>query len=252
MAEGKKKSSWVFPSAGPGTFSGFFVAWVFVAGIIGLALALMAIGKGPMPIRVVAYDISLDGKPPAQTQLDTLAAAMGQTNPMVLVLQGSSEEFTKALALKLEIKDENVASQGSSAILTRYTIEKAEGARVALIRYGKNGRFGVVNVDLSQAGSDGKLQEAVNLAKTQFGETPHAIFALVNGVPPAPPAGYVNAPIAIPGKEEVSSHWHAFIPEAIEDNLKECYLPADNETIQKYSDRLPLVTRFVFHKEDFK
>jgi hypothetical protein len=228
------------------------VAWVFVGAIIGLTLVLMAIGKGPMPLRVVGYDISLDGKAPAEDQMDALTTAIAQANPMVLALQGTSDDLTKKLPLKLEVKEENVVSEGSSAILSKYTLEKPEGEGTALIRYGKEGKFGVVNVDLSEAGSDGKLQEAVELAKTQFGEAPHAIFALVNGVPPASPAGYVNAPIAIAGKEEVSSHWHAFVPEAIEDNLKECYLPVDNETIQKYSDRLPLVARFVFHKEDFE
>jgi len=252
MAEGRKKSSWVFPSAGPGTFSGFFVAWVFVGGIIGLALVLMAIGKGPTSLRIVAYDVSIEGKPPAEGQVDKLVAAVRQTNPMVLAVQGSSGELTKALALKLEIKDENAASEGSSAILSKYAIEKAEGGRLGLIQFGKYGRFGVVNLDLSEADNGRELREAVDLARREFGETPHAIFSLVNGAAPAPPSGYVDVPVGMPGEGKVIIHWHVFIPEAIEDNLKECYVPADNEKIKDFSDRLPMVARFVFQKKDFE
>jgi len=341
MAEQKKKSSWEIPPPGPGTISGFFVAWVFVAAIIGLTLVLMGIGKGPLPLRVVAYDISLEGIAPgevetilaattpwveragagsdilrkvmegkldaskaaeelrieaqevgrlireprvlaekvmrgeltskeaagrlgvkteemesyAAAELERLTTAIRQTNPMVLLLQGTSDDLTKKLALKLEVKEENVVSEGSSAILSKYSVERPEGEGTALIRYGKKGKFGVVSVDLREAAAGAgppSLEKAVDVAKVEFGETPHAILALVNGVPPAPPSGYVNAPIAIPGEEGVASRWHAFIPETIEDNLKECYVPAENKAIEDYSDKLPIVAHFVFRKKDFE
>ena len=260
MAEEKKSRTWEIPPPGPGTISGFFVAWVFVAAIIGLTLILMGIGKGPMPLRIVAYDIDVNG----EVDQEALLAAIREANPMVLALRGRPEDLTKELALKLEVKEENFIARGPSAILSRYPIEKAGGGQLALIQYGKGARFGVVHVDPNGASGLNEAQDlmaAVRAARDMFGKAPHAIFVLVDGVPPAPPAGYVNAPIANPEDEEryirdgvwrSSSNWHAFIPEAIEENLKECYLPANNETIQKYSDRLPLVTRFVFHKEDFE
>lgn len=341
MAEGKKKYSWEIPAPGPGTISGFFVAWVFVAGIIGLAVFFMAIGKGPMPVRVAAYDMDLEGIAPgqvevimaettpwvermgaksdvlrrvmrgelevskgaeeirvgeqevrqllqeprvlaqkvirgemnstgaarrlgvdekevvgkksfAEAELKRLTAAIGQTNPMVLALDGTSEKLTKEVSRKLELS--HFVSEGSSAILSKYPIEESEGAGAALIRYGKVGRFGVIST-AARNGPGGQrldLKEAVELARKEFGESPHAIVVLVSGMPAVPPPGYLEMPVAIPAKEKAASDWQVFIPEAIKENLKECYVPADNKVIKDFSDRLPIVTRFVFRKRDFE
>jgi len=260
MAEEKKKSSWEIPPPGPGTMSGFFLAWAFVAGIIGLTLILMGIGKGPMPLRLVAYDISVEGKTPAEVDLEKLTSAINQTNAMILALQGTSKDLTEELARKLEVKEENVASDLSSAILSKYSIEKFEGARLALVQYGKIGKFGVINVELREpagGGDSSDLQDAVDLAREEFGKTPHAIFVLASGEGPGAPSGYLDAfqVMVKRGKADTekraATDWRVFIPEAIKDNLKECYVPADNEKVKEFSDRLPVVTRFVFRKKDF-
>jgi hypothetical protein len=346
MAERRKKSSWVFPSAGPGTFSGFFVAWVFVAGIIGLALILMAIGRGPLPLRVVAYDISLEGIAPGEVETilaqttpwveragagssvlrevmagklypskaaeklkieeqevnrlireprvvaekvmrgeltskegarrlgvnteemesyaaaeqGRLATAVRQTNPMVLVLQGTSEKLTSELSRMLELK--YVLSDGDSATLSKYAVvsevyletsRRLEGYlhNLAQVRFGKIALFGVVNVDavpLRNRPLPPDLKEGADHAAEEFGKTPHAIFVSASGSPPGAPSGYIKAA----AENESESDWHMFIPEAIQDNLKECYVPAENEKITDFSGRLPLVARFVFGKKDFE
>ncbi len=249
MAEEKKKSSWEIPPPGPGTISGFFLAWVFVGGIIGLTIILMLIGKGPISLRVVAYDVSVEGKTPAEVDLEKLALATSQTNAMLLALQGTSEDLTEELSRKLELK--YFASKGPSAILARYPIDKVQGASLAVTHFGKIGRFGVMNVDLRKETGDAearRLKQAIPLAGKEFGNTPHAIFVLASGEPPEAPAGYIEAP----ADNKEGSNWHVFIPEAIADNLKECYVPTDNKTIKDFSDRLPVVTRFVFRKKDFQ
>jgi len=247
MAEQKKKSSWEIPPPGPGTISGFFVAWVFVAAIIGLTLVLMAIGKGPMPLRIVAYDITVNG----EVDREALLSAIRQANPMVLALRGSPEDLTEKLRLKLEVKEEDFVAKGPSAILSRYPIEKAGGAQLALIRYGKGGRFGVIHVDLNGASQLNELQDlksVVRTARDVFGEAPHAIFALVRTSPPDAPPGYIMAS----AKNQEATDWRIFIPKRIKSNLKECYVPAENKAIEDYSDKLPIVAHFVFRKKDFE
>lgn len=248
MAETRRKSCWEVPRPGPGTISGFFVAWLFVGAIVGLTIILMLIGKGPMPIRVVAYDLGLERNAPGKVNLEGLVSAVKETNPMVLALQGSSEEVTKELSRKLELK--YFASGGSSAILSRYRIEEREGARFVVTRYGKNGRFGVVNMDLRKRGSGAarpEVKEAVDFAP-EFSKTPHAVLVLVDGEAPEAPPGYVEAP----AQNKEGTAWRIFIPESIKDNLKECYVPAKNKAVKDFSDRLPIVAHFVFHKRDFE
>jgi len=249
MTDGKKKSSWEIVPPGPGTLSGFFVAWLFVAAIIGITVVLMLVGKGPMPLRVVGYDISVGGRVPSPAQMEKLVAAVRQTSPMVLAIHGSSDEMAPELARKLEIKPENVASQGSSAILSRYEIKKSQGGRVGLIEWGKVGKFGIVTVDLKEAADAvADLKKAIESAKKQFGRMPHAILAQVGSTAPDAPEGYV---VASATKQEATD-WRVYIPKDLEDNLKECYVPADNDKIKAFSDRMPIVARFVFHNKDFK
>ncbi len=251
MAEEKRSSSWEIRRPGPGTISGFLVAWVFVAAIIGLTLILMVIGKGPMPLRVVGYDVRLDGQPPAQASLDKLTAALKQTSAMVVAMHGGSEETAIELGRRLEMTRQKVAAEGSSAILTRYSIEKSEGARAALIQFGDIGRFGVVNVDLTDedgGSAPGNLDEAVDLAKKEFGQTPHAVLALVGDSPPSAPSGYVAATI----EGEEATEWRVYLPASVAESLKDCYVPTKNETVKEYSDRLPVVARFVFQTKDFE
>ena len=249
MTDGKKKSSWEIASPGPGTLSGFFVAWLFVAAIIGITVVLMLVGKGPMPLRVVGYDISVRGQAPSAAQMEKLVTAIRQTSPMVLAIHGCSEEMAPELARKLEIKQENFASQGSSAILSRYEIKKSQGGRVGLIEWGKVGKFGIVTVDLKDAADAvADLKKAIESAKKEFGRTPHAILAQAGSTAPEAPEGYI---VATATKQEATD-WRIYVPKDLEDNLKECYVPADNAKIKEFSQRMPIVARFVFHKKDFK
>lgn len=249
MAEATKKRSWIFPSAGPGTLSGFFVAWAFVAAIIGVAILLMNIGKGPLPLRVVGYDISVGGEAPTTAQLDTLIPAIRQANAMVLALHGSSEKTTTDLALKLEIKPENTVSQGSSGILSRYEVERSLGGGVALIRFAKIAKFGIVSVDLRESGeAASRLKEVAESAVKEFGKTPHAILAQAGSTAPDAPEGYVVATAT----NQEATDWRLYVPKEFEDNLKECYVPADNDKIKAFSEQMPIVARFVFHKKDFQ
>jgi hypothetical protein len=249
MAEENKKPSWSFPGSGPGTLSGFFVAWVFVAGIVGLAVLFMSIGEAPLPLRVVGYDVSVGGQTPTPAQIDTLVPAIRQANPMVLAIQGCSEEMVPELARKLEVKQENVASEGSSAILSRYKISNSQGGRLGLIEWGKVGKFGIVSVDLREgADARARLKEAVELAKKGFGRTPHAVLAQAGSVAPDAPDGYV---LATATKQEATD-WRVYVPKDVEDNLEECYVPAENAKIKDFSERIPIVARFVFHKKDFQ
>jgi hypothetical protein len=249
MAEQNKKPSWIFPGAGPGTLSGFLVAWVFVAGIVGLAVLFMSIGEGPLPLRVVGYDVSVGGQTPTPAQIDTLVPAVRQTGPMVLAIQGCSEEMVPELARKLEIKQENVASQGSSAILSRYEIKKSQGGRLGLIEWGKGGKFGIVSVNLKEAADAvADLKKAIESAKKEFGKTPHAILAQAGSTAPEAPEGYIVATATKQG----ATDWRIYVPKDLEDNLKECYVPADNAKIKEFSQRMPIVARFVFHKKDFQ
>jgi hypothetical protein len=247
MADTERKSSWEVPPPGPGTLSGFFVAWGFVAGIIGLTLVLMVIGTGPMPLRVVAYDLGAEGKPLSEVNLKKLTLAINQTNPMVLALQGTSKELTNKLGLA---KEENILSEGSSAVLSRYPIEKSTGARVAKVRFGKIGVFGLLNMDLRNP-ADGNavadLAPFADLARREFGGIPHAICLLGGDASLPPPQGYVEAP----AEDKAATGWRILIPKSIEDNLKDCYVPAENKKIKDYSDRFPVVAHFVFRKKDF-
>ena len=261
MVEGKKKSSWEIPPPGPGTISGFFAAWVFVGAIIGLTLILMIIGKGPMALRVVGYEVGIDGKAPAGPELDKLVTAIKQANPMLLAVHGTSKELTEELRQRIEVKEENVASDGSSAIFSRYSVEKSEGARFVLIHFGETGKFGVVNVDLTKiSGGNEKpgLEKAVGLAKEEFGKTPHAILVLAGGDTPHAPSDYLDALEVmvergkLKAEDIAASDWRIFIPEGMEGNLKDCYVPTDNKAIKEFSDRVPIVAHFVFHKEDFE
>jgi len=335
MSEKNKKSSWEIPPPGPGTISGFFVAWAFVAGVIGITIILMVIGKGPMPLRVAAYDLGLDGIAPGQVEaimaqttpwvqragakgdvlrkvmlgeleiskaaeqlkikveevaellreprvisqkfirgelaleeaagrlgvakeakgkkdyseaeryaegeLKRLTAAIGQVNPMVLVLNGTSEKLTKELSRKLELS--HFLAKGSSAILSKYPVfarGKPGEAFSAVIRYGKNGRFGVINA----ATPSGRVKSPTE----ELGRAPHAIFLSASEAPPEPYAGYVNATV----ENEPASNWLVSIPKTIEGNLEECYVPADNKIVKAFSDRLPIVARFVFRSRDFE
>lgn len=249
MTDGKKKSSWEIARPGPGTLSGFFVAWLFVGAIIAVALILMVVGKGPMPLRVIGYDISVGGQAPSAAQMEKLVTAVRQTSPMVLAIHGSSEEMVPELARKLEIKQENVASQGSSAILSRYEIKKSQGGRLGLIEWGKGGKFGIVSVDLKEAADAvADLKKAIESAKREFGKTPHAILAQVGSTGPDAPEGYIVATATKQG----ATDWRIYVPKDLEDNLKECYVPADNAKIKEFSERMPIVARFVFHKKDFQ
>jgi hypothetical protein len=248
MAEKEKKSSWEVPSPGPGTMSGFFVAWLFVGAIIGLTIILMLIGKGSMPLRVAGYDLGLEGKSVEEVDLDKLVLAVRQTNAMVLALHGSSEELTKALSRQLELK--YVGWEGSSAILSRYEMKKSERAGWAVLRYGKKGRFGVMSLDLRKGGGaePARLREAAEVAEKEFGGNPHAILVLGSGEAPSAPFGYVEAS----AENKEASDWHVFVPERLEDKVDECYVPVDNVKIREFSQRLPIVARFVFRKEDFE
>ncbi len=249
MAEGKKKSSWEIPPPGPGTISGFFVAWLFVGAIIGIIVILMAIGAGPMPMRVVAYDLELEGKAPAEVPLDKLVSAIKQTSPMVLVLRGISEELAKELGRKLEMKEKNVLCDGRLAILSKYAVVKGEGGRLALIRFGKRGNFGIVQVGAGiGAAQSADIGGAADLAVKEFDKVPHAIFVSGQGDWPRGRSDYVAAS----ARNKAASHWRILVPEAIKDKVKDCYVPIDNKAIKDFSDRLPLIAHFVFRKEDFE
>jgi hypothetical protein len=252
MAEEKtKKPSWHFPGAGRGTWSGFFVAWLFVAGVIGITVVSMLVGKGPMPLRVVGYDLGLENADPAKVDLTKLTSAIKQTSFMVLVIRGTSEKLTEELSRKLEVKKENVISEGSAAILSKYPIERSEKTLIPVIRFGESGRFGVVNVDLrTRTVGDGQseLERAAGIARKEFGKAPHAIFALCRGVTTLLPAGYVE----VAGEEEEATDWRIFIPGSVVENFKECYVPTDNKAIKDFSDRSPVIVRFVFRERDFQ
>jgi len=252
MAEEKsKKPSWHFPGAGRGTWSGFFVAWVFVAGVIGITVVLMLLGKGPMPLRVVGYDLGLENADPAKVDFTKLASAIKQTNFMVLVIQGTSEKLTGELSRKLEVKKENVISEGSAAILSKYPIERSEKTGIPVIRFGENGRFGIVSLDLRGQAENAQileLSEARDRTRRTFGERPHAIMVLVEVAKAAMMRDYAEAP----AKNQEESDWRILIPERVGGALKESYVPVDNKSIKNPSGRLPIVAHFVFHKADFQ
>jgi hypothetical protein len=249
MAEEKKKSSWGFPGAGPGTLSGFFVAWVFVGAIIGIAVFFMSVGKGPLPLRIAGYDIGATGGSPTPAEMDRLVAAIRQTNSMILVLHGGSEKVIGEVARRLEVKAENMTSGGGSAILSRYAVEKSQSGRTVLIHFAKIGKFGIVSVDLKEAAdAAADLKKAMESAKKEFGKTPHAILAQVGSSPPDAPEGYV---VASATKQEATD-WRIYVPKDVRDKMEECYAPADNAKIKEFSDRIPIVARFVFHKKDFR